>query len=194
MGENCEGYSWLAVRIALGFTMIWAFFDKLLGLGFATCRDKTTHAVNYMCSNSWLGGGSPTTGFLKFGAEGPLGELIQKIFTSHHYITNGFGRTLVVDKSYMITDVLFMIGMLGIGLALLLGAGMRLAGYSGALIMLFMYLASFVPENNPITDDHIINLTIFILLAVMAERATAKYSLAKWWNNLSFVKDKKWLQ
>ena len=175
MGEKCVGYSWLAVRLVLGFTMLWAFFDKLLGLGFATCRDKTTHAVNYMCSSAWLYGGSPTTGFLKFGTAGPLGGLFKSLAGSG------------------IVDFLFMAGLLGIGLALILGAGLKIAGYSGSAMMLFMYLAAFVPENNPLTDDHIINLTIFILLAVMADAATEKYSIAKWWRNLSFVKDRKWL-
>jgi thiosulfate dehydrogenase [quinone] large subunit len=42
-------------RIGLGWTFLWAFADKLWGLGFSTLPEK-----------SWLAGASPTTGFLKF--------------------------------------------------------------------------------------------------------------------------------
>ena len=41
------------LRIVFGFIFIWAFFDKLLGLGFATARDK-----------AWILGNSSTSGFL----------------------------------------------------------------------------------------------------------------------------------
>ena len=64
-----------------------------------------------------------------------------------------------------IVDWLFMLGLLLIGLALLLGIGVRIAGYSGALLMLFMYLASIQPENNPLLDDHIIYGLLLLLFA-----------------------------
>jgi hypothetical protein len=46
-------YFLAAARIALGWTFLWAFTDKLLGLGFATEPQ-----------NAWIRGGSPTFGFL----------------------------------------------------------------------------------------------------------------------------------
>ena len=39
-----------ALRIVLGFTFLWAFVDKLFGLGYATPSER-----------SWINGGSPTT-------------------------------------------------------------------------------------------------------------------------------------
>lgn len=55
-------YAWLAAtRIAVGFLMLWAFLDKLFGLGYSTPAAK-----------SWLNGGSPTNGFLSHVAVGPL--------------------------------------------------------------------------------------------------------------------------
>ena len=43
----------IMLRFAMGFIFLWAFFDKVFGLGFATTADK-----------AWIRGGSPTTGFL----------------------------------------------------------------------------------------------------------------------------------
>jgi len=151
-------YYWGLLRIALGFIMFWAFIDKVFGLGFATTPAK-----------SWLSGGSPTLGFLKFGTKGPFAAWFQAIA----------GNPLV--------DWLFMIGLLLIGLALLLGIGVRIAGYSGALMMLLMYAASFIPPvNNPVLDDHLIYAIIFIAFTVV--KPGTAFGLGNWWTETALVK------
>ena len=90
-------------RIVFGTIFLWAFIDKLFGLGYATCRDSKTMIVSMGCDSSWLHGGSPTTGFLKFATHGPL---------------SGFYQSL---SGQMWVDVLFMGGLLLIGIALILG-------------------------------------------------------------------------
>ena len=69
------------LRIGFGLTFLWAFFDKLLALGFATGRtvDPATGAetVDRFGDAAWINGGSPTEGFLAFGAEGPVRGLLQ---------------------------------------------------------------------------------------------------------------------
>jgi thiosulfate dehydrogenase (quinone) large subunit len=132
MTYSKEQLTWAALRIGMGWIFFWAFIDKLFGLGFATKAE-----------NAWLAGGSPTFGFLNFGAHGPLQTFYQSIA----------GNPVV--------DVLFMAGLLGIGLALLLGIGTRIAGYSGVLMSLFMYSALILPENNPLLDEHIIYALVF---------------------------------
>ena len=102
-------YFWAMARILLGFTLLWAFFDKLLGLGFATCRDAETNTVTMLCEKAWINGGSPTTGFLEFATKGPFADFYQGLA----------GNTFV--------DVLFMAGLLLIGFALIAGIGMRIA-------------------------------------------------------------------
>src|ERR1044072_136763 len=94
-------YAVAAMRILLGIIFLWAFFDKLLGLGFATPAAK-----------SWLSGGSPTAGFLK-GVEGPFAD------TFHAMSGNPF------------FDWLFMLGLLGIGLGLVLGIAVRASVTAG---------------------------------------------------------------
>lgn len=157
-----------ATRISLGFVFLWAFFDKLLGLGFSTCRDVTTNNVTTLCDSAWVSGGSPTTGFLKFGTNGPLADFYQSL------AGNGF------------VDWLFMIGLLGIGLGLVLGIAMRLSTISGIVMMLLMYSAKLLPENNPLIDDHIIYA--LVLAAIYSANSQQVFGYAKEWASLDIVK------
>lgn len=151
------------LRIALGFILLWAFFDKLFGLGFATTAEK-----------SWLLGASPTYGFLKFGAAGMFGQYFQGLA----------GNQFV--------DLLFMAGLLLIGLSLLLGIGIRIATYSGSLLFFLMWLALVPPKNNPVLDDHIIY--ILVLWAIYKSDAGSVLGLGKKWKEIKFVKDNPILQ
>ena len=139
------------VRIAFGLTFLWAFFDKLLALGFATGRsvDPTTGAetVDRFGDAAWINGASPTEGFLKFGADGPF---------------KGFYND-IAGAAW--ADWLFMLGLLGIGVALTLGIGMRIAGASGALLYVLMWTVALPPANNPVLDDHILGALTLVALA-----------------------------
>ena len=96
------GYALGALRIIIGWTFLWAFFDKLFALGFGTGRDETG-AVDRFGDAAWINGGSPTEGFLKFGADGPFTDF-------YHAIA---GDTW--------TDWAFMLGLLAIGVSLTFG-------------------------------------------------------------------------
>lgn len=137
----------LLLRFAMSFLMLWAFFDKTFGLGWATTAE-----------NAWIRGHSPTFGFLSH-AQGPLVEVFHAM------------------QGSMVVDWLFMMGLLGVGLAFLLGLFQRFAGYCGALMMLLMYLAVLYPENNPILDDHLIYLIVFLFLGHSKE--SQKFSVLK---------------
>lgn len=155
--EN-EKYLWAILRLGLGWIMFWAFLDKLFGFGFATPPAK-----------AWLGGGSPTLGFLKASSKGPLAPLFQAI------------------AGHPAVDWLFMMGLLLIGLALILGIGVRIAGYSGALMMMLMYAAAFIPPaNNPILDDHFIYAIIFLGFTIARPGNT--WGLGQWWTGTALVK------
>lgn len=145
------------LRISIGWIFLWAFFDKLLGLGFATAVDK-----------SWLAGNSPTEGFLKFGTHGPFKPFFESLA----------GSPLV--------DWLFMLGLLGVGTALILGIGKKLSTMSGSLLLLLMWLAAFPPKNNPFVDDHIIY--VFVLQLLLRLHSGEVFGLGKWWNETTVVK------
>jgi thiosulfate dehydrogenase (quinone) large subunit len=161
-------FVWAALRISIGLVFLWAFFDKLFGLGFATCRDAESSAVNVMCDSAWLQGGSPTTGFLKFGTDGPFAEFYKSL------AGNGF------------VDWLFMVGLLGIGLALVIGIGVKIATVSGGLMLMLMWTAVLPPAHHPVLDDHII-YTI-ALIGVYFANEEQRWGLGDWWKKQKLVK------
>jgi thiosulfate dehydrogenase [quinone] large subunit len=73
------------------------------------------------------------------------------------------------------------LGLLGIELPLMLGIGVRIAGYIG----IAMY-ALITPENNPFLDDHIIGMIIMAGLIVAA--AGSPIGLGKLWVRIPLVK------
>lgn len=161
-------YVWGVSRIALGLIFLWAFVDKLWGLGYATCANPKTGDITRYCDASWLNGGSPTTGFLKSATKGPFADFFQSLA----------GNAIV--------DWLFMLGLLGIGLALVLGIAMKLAKVSGILLMLLMYLAVLPPKNHPFLDDHIIYILLLIGLYMVNDQQ--KLGLGKKWAKTKLVK------
>ena len=136
------------LRIAFGLTFLWAFVDKLLALGFSTGYDEAGK-LDRFGDAAWINGASPTEGFLKFGADGPFQGFYNSIA----------GAALV--------DWLFMLGLLGIGLALTLGIATRLACAAGALLYLMMWTVVLPPENNPVLDDHILGAITLVVLALL---------------------------
>ena len=117
-------------------------------------------------ARAWVNGGKPSQGFLK-GVEGPFADFF-------HPMASGF------------SDILFMAGLFGIGLAMLTGAGLKLAAWSGTLLLLFMYLAEFPwgqgPDfhaTNPIVDSHWHEAALLLLSAYGLAGDT--WGLGRWW-------------
>jgi len=156
LGYTLEQFAWIGVRIALGWTMLWAFLDKTVGIYPTTA------------AHAWLAGGSPTTGYLGYATSGPLADFYQ-----------GLAGNAVVD-------VLFMTALLAVGVAMILGIGMKIAGYSGAALMVLLWSTNLPPANNPIIDDHIVYMILFLALTVV--KAGQWLGLGKWWVNTPIVK------
>jgi len=119
------------LRIGFGLTFLWAFFDKLFALGYATGRLEDG-SVDRFGDAAWINGGSPTEGFLKFGADGPFKDFY-----------NGIAGDAWANW-------LFMLGLFGIGIALTLGIGMRIAATAGVIMYILMWSVVLPPENNPV--------------------------------------------
>jgi thiosulfate dehydrogenase [quinone] large subunit len=144
-------YICAVLRIGMGWLFLWPFLDKLFGLGFTTAPE-----------DAWLAGGSPTSGYLQFATAGPLGAIFQGIAGSP------------------VVDWLFMLGLLSIGLALLLGIGVKIASYSGAAMMLLVWLSNLPPQHNPLLDEHIIYM--FLLIGLARMEAGNWIGLGQWWS------------
>lgn len=154
---KCEESLFAYLRFAMGWLFLWPFLDKLLGLGFST---KPIDA--------WILGGSPTTGFLKFGTSGPFAPFFQMLA----------GQVWV--------DWMFMLGLLLIGLSLLLGIGLRLAAYGGALLLGMMWISALPPVHNPFLDEHWIYVLVLLLLA---EKDAGRFcGFAESWSQTDLVK------
>ncbi len=141
-------YAWALSRLSIGFVFLWAFFDKLLALGYATGVDRDTGAIDRFSDAAWINGGSPTTGYLS-GVTGPFKSVFEPLAGAAW------------------ADWLFMAGLLAIGTALMLGIGMRIAAASGALLLVFMWMASLPLENNPFMDDHLVYAVVLVGLAAV---------------------------
>ena len=164
------------LRIVMGWTFMWAFVDKLFGLGYATPSAR-----------AWINGGTPAQGFMKAGAESdnPFAQFFANIAGPW-------------------SDWLFMIGLFGIGLAMITGAGLRIAAAAGTLLMVFMFMAEWPApttvvdgkvvsgSTNPVVDSHWHEALLLIISAVTLAGDT--WGVGKWWGNLSFVKKHPWLR
>jgi thiosulfate dehydrogenase (quinone) large subunit len=161
------------LRISTGFVFLWAFLDKTFGLGYATPGER-----------AWINGGSPTKGFLSGVEVGPF----QSFF--HNIAGDAWA------------DWGFMLGLLGIGIALILGIGMRIAAVAAALMMALMWFAELplaqhtsageeTHSTNPVTDYHFIYAVVAIALAVSYAGHT--WGLGRWWAKLPFVQKNRWL-
>jgi thiosulfate dehydrogenase [quinone] large subunit len=156
-------YVFAGVRIALGWTFLWAFLDKLFGLGHETAS-----------KGAWINGGNPTNGFLANGAKGP--------FTDFYHAIAGAG----------VTNWLFMLALLGVGVALITGVGIRAAAAAGALLLVMMWTVVLPPENNIFMDDHLIYAGTLIGLALL--NAGDTLGLGRLWGRTALVQRAPWLK
>jgi len=164
--QNLAGVS----RILIGFVFLWAFLDKAFGLGYAT---KSEAAWQF-----GAGDGSPTNGFLKFGTnpEGPFASTFQNLASE--------------DPNNWVNWA-FMLALLGAGVLLCLGIGMRIAAIGSSILLFLMYLAEapwakftdaegqVQASNNPLIDDHIIYAVV--LLFLMVAFGGRYLGLGRWW-------------
>jgi len=180
------GWTFLSLtRIAIGFYFLWAFLDKLLGLGFSTCRtvaEDKSFTIDLFCSpdpvtgagGAWINGSHVTEGYLVYGGN-----------------PNSPFHTFFVELgAQRWTDWIFMLGLLGVGLALMLGIGTKFGMFAGVAMLLMMYATQMWPATNPILDDHII-MTLAVVGVVLVELGHQSIGFGKPWRKL--VGKNRWL-
>lgn len=150
------------LRLGMGWIFLWAFIDKLLGLGYSTCAGQGN-----MCADAWINGGSPTEGFLLNSTRGPFAEVFQSMA----------GNPVV--------DWLFMLGLAFVGVTLLLGIFVSLGSAAGAVMLFLMYFAMLLPTSNPLIDTHVIEALLLIMF--IYTNAGKTLGLGKWWSEQHFV-------
>jgi thiosulfate dehydrogenase [quinone] large subunit len=160
------------LRISIGFVMLWAFLDKTFGLRYTTTSAK-----------SWINGGSPTKGFLSSVDVGP------------------FQSTFHTIAGTWWADLLFMLGLLAVGVAMMTGVAVRIAAVAGAVMMAMMWFAEFPfaqhtsagapsASSNPLTDYHFIYAAVFLVMG--ATYAGTTWGLGRAWGRIPFVHRHTW--
>ena len=156
-----------ALRIGTGFVFLWAFLDKTFGWHYTT-----------LPAGAWIHGGSPTKGFLASVNAGP--------FTSMFHSWAGQGWA----------DWMFMLALAGIGLALILGIGLRIAAVAGVLLVAMMWAAvwplaqhatggALTSSTNPLMDEHAMDALALIVIGVGG--TASRMGLGALWARLPFV-------
>jgi thiosulfate dehydrogenase [quinone] large subunit len=175
MGRDSNGWRWAlaALRVSLGLVFLWAFLDKLFGLGYSTPSER-----------AWIHGGSPTFGFLSHVEVGPFQALA-------HDIAGAWWA-----------DWLFMIGLGAIGIALLFGVALRVTAGAGSVMLLMIWAAEWPParftadggpsgSTNPLVDYHIVWAIALIVIALVTDPATTVGGRV--WTAIPFVRRHPWL-
>lgn len=148
---------WGAARLLLGWTFLWAFIDKLMGLGYPTER-----------ADAWVRGGSPAaTGFLDFESAVPFERFFRDVLDS------------------AVLDWLFMAGLVLIGLCLLAGVVVRIASWTGAVLLVLLYVSGFPPTHNPVVDGHIVYAVA--LGGIALSSCGDVLGLGVWWRHTRLV-------
>ncbi|MEW2048042.1 hypothetical protein [Streptomyces sp. NPDC005476] len=172
--HTVRAFAFASLRLLTGFVFLWAFLDKAFGLGYATPSGK-----------GWIYGGSPTKGFLGSVAVGPMES------TFHSWAGDPWANWL------------FMLGLLGIGLALIAGVALRIAAVAGTAMMALMWIAEWPPakhlsdgsasmSTNPFADYHLIYAVALIVVAAAAAGDTL--GAGRPWARLPIVRDHCWLR
>ncbi|WP_405594458.1 hypothetical protein [Streptomyces sp. NBC_01092] len=172
--HTVRAYVFASLRLLTGFVFLWAFLDKTFGLGYATQSGK-----------GWIDGGSPTKGFLSQVAAGPMEP------TFHSWAGEAWA------------DWLFMLGLFGIGLALIAGVALRVAAVAGAVMMALMWVAEWPPaqtlsdgtptmSTNPFAEYHLIYAVVLIALATVS--AGDSLGLGRLWAKLPLIRRSPWLR
>ncbi|MBT2534424.1 hypothetical protein J7E83_20285 [Arthrobacter sp. ISL-48] len=139
------------LRVVVGFVFLWAFLDKAFGLGFSTPAAK-----------SWIHGGTPTTGYLK-SLQGPFAAMLQPMA----------GQAWV--------DWAFMLGMLLVGAALVVGIALPAAAFGGTILLALLWASGLPLQTNPFVDEHVVYA--IVLWVLVTAKAGHAWGLGRIWSS-----------
>lgn len=144
----------------------------LIGFEFLWAFVDKTFGLTFSTpvGQAWINGVSPTTGYLS-------GErALQSIYEPMAEV--------------WIVDVLFMAGLLGVGIGLIFGIAVRISAVAGALMLLLMWTAAFPINTNPLVNYNLIQAVMVLVFPFILTHQ--KLSLRAPWERLT--RGTGWLQ
>ena len=133
MDNSERGQYVLAIgRILIGWMFLWAFLDKMFGLGYETPAGQGV-----------IDGGSPSS-YVEYMTSGLFEGLFKAI------AGNGF------------IDFLLMAGLLILGITITLGIFTKITTISSIAFFLTMFCIVVPPADNPLIDYHVVYLVFMI--------------------------------
>ena len=156
--ENVEKgqYALSIFRLLIGWLFIWGFLDKMFGLGFETPPE-----------GAWINGGSPSS-YVVWVTKGVFADLFNSMA----------GNAFI--------DVLFMAGLLIIGITLILGIATKLTTIFSIVFFIVMYCLCVPPTDNPLIDYHILLAVGMVVVYYLG--GYEKLSLYDKWKEFPLVK------
>ena len=154
--EEKGRYFLAAFRILVGWLLLWGFLDKMFGLGY-----KTPSGMGM------IDGASPSS-FVNYVSGGIFGDLF-----------NDIGGNLTVD-------IVFMAGLLILGILLIIGAVSKLTTVMTMVFMVVMFTIHVPPEDNILIDFRIV--LMIGIPAVYWLGGFDKLSISHWWCSTALVK------
>ncbi len=161
------------LRIGLGLVYLWAFVAQGFGITYSNKGPVVEGApVDYGwhfevdASKGWISSGfshSPTAGFVENSTHGPLAFIPQNLPTG-------------------VDDLGWMVAIGGLGIALVLGIAMRIAGWGGFLLNILIWFSTFPPSSNPLIDGEHMAFAL-VLLLLMFLHAGNYWGLGRWWSS-----------
>ena len=154
------------LRIGFGLTFLWAFFDKLLALGFRTGYDEDGE-LDRFGRRRLDQRRQPDRGLPEVRRRRPVQGVLQ-LHRRHR-----LGRLGVHARPARHRRGPHPRG------------GMRLAAAAGAVMYLLMWTVVLPPENNPVIDDHLLGAITLVALALL--NAGNTWGLGHWWSRTELV-------
>jgi thiosulfate dehydrogenase [quinone] large subunit len=163
-------YSAGMLRISLGWIYLWGFITQAFGI---TYTNSTTDAAgkitygwhfSYSAKNGWI-----TSGF----SHSPTAQYVGK--------THGPLAFIAKDLPTGLDDFGWMLAIGGLGIALMLGIFMNIAGIGGFLLNILLWFSTFPPTSNPVIDG---THTIYalVLLVLLFLHAGNQWGFGRWWS------------
>ncbi|MEU7893309.1 hypothetical protein AB0B45_10615 [Nonomuraea sp. NPDC049152] len=124
---------------------VWAIARISIGWLFLWAYVDQTFGLGFTtpANRAWIYGGSPTSRFLR-------------------------GGDLAVLAGQPWVDGLFMLGLLGFGVCLVLGVATRAAAVAGGITLVLMWAAELPLAGDPLVNEHIVYTIVLAGLAGLA--------------------------